>query len=276
LAAFAAASTAQDVVPAKKGSSSAVSPWQAYFRRLASEYRMSAADSKALKLVEEPVLKWSQPVRGGQDGAIFVWLHDGRPAAIGAFFIWPNRDGRMGVSHELHALSNEIQGDWREHIRWRPGKDPLEWRVMSDAKAPSEGKARQSIEARKLARRFAATSRNKAGETRELRLQPRPFFEYGAETKKGHWQGGSLFSLVEGTDMEVILWLEARSEGDVLAWYYAFARMSDLELRVTLDDKEVWKADFAKFGQRDGHYLCLAPEFLREPPPETKVESESK
>jgi hypothetical protein len=260
--------------------SESASPWQRYFRRVASEYRMTVGESKTeLKLVKEPVLKWSQPVRGGDDGAVYVWMHDGRPAVIGTFFIWPNQGGGYGVSHELHALSAAgIQGDWRDRIRWRPGKDPVDWRPLPDAPAAGTTKARQSAEARKLARRFAATSRNREGQTRELRLLPRPVFEYGAETKKGQWEGGALFSLVEGTDTEIVLWLEARPAGDApaddaLAWHYALARASDLELRVTLDDKEAWKADFARFGQSGSPYFCLAPEFLREPPPEPSPKS---
>jgi hypothetical protein len=280
MAAFAGASLAQEGTAAQKqqdspspkeaDKSESRSPWQGYFRRLASEYRMTAGDSKTeLTRVDEPVLKWSQPVRGGQDGAVYVWLHEGRPAAIGAFFIWPERGGRFGVSHELHALlSVAIQGDWRQRVRWRPGKYPVEWRLLPDAPAPPDSKAKQSIEGRRLARRFAGSNRNRAGQSRELRLLPRPFYEYAAETKDGLSQGGALFALVEGTDTEVVLWLEARAERDKLAWHYACARMSDLELRVTLDDKEVWKADFARFGQLDGPYLCVAPEFLREPPPE--------
>src|SRR5262245_33621869 len=218
-----AASTAQDRSPAGKGSPSqgpsrsaesarpeSASPWQRYFRRLAAEYHMTAGDSKAeLTLVKEPLLKWSQPVRGGQDGAVFVWLQDGRPAAVGTFFIWPSDEGRFGVSHELHALSTAIQGDWRANIRWRPGKDPIDWRALPEAPVPGGTKARQSAEARQLARRFAATTRNRAGQTRELRLLPRPFFEYGTEVKKGRWEGGALFSLAEGTDTEIVLWLEA-------------------------------------------------------------------
>ena len=67
---------------------------------------MTAGEPKtALTLVKEPLLKWSQPVRGGQDGAVYVWLHEGRPAVVGTFFVWPDRDGRFGVSHELHALA---------------------------------------------------------------------------------------------------------------------------------------------------------------------------
>jgi hypothetical protein len=255
-----------------------VSPWQRYFRRLAGEYRMTAGDSATeLKLVEAPVLKWSQPVRGGQDGAVFVWLQDGRPAAIGTFFIWPTQDGRQAVTHELHALSSvAIQGNWRDSIRWKPGKDPVTWRVLPDAPAPGDGSAKLATVARKLARRFAATTRNHEGQTRQLRLLPRPLFEYGAETKKNRWRGGALFSLVEGTDTEVLLWLEARTDGETPAWHYAFARMSDLELRVTLDDKEVWRTEFAKFGLPDVPYFCTSPELLREPPPDVPRSPESK
>ena len=65
-----------------------------------------------------------------------------------------------------------------------------------------------------------------------------------------------------------MLWLEARPVEEKLAWHYACARMSDLQLRVTLDEKEAWTADFAKFAQFQQPYLGYAAEFLREPPPD--------
>ena len=56
--------------------------WQPYFRDLARSYRITpnATPDEPLVLHEPPVLRWSQPVRGGDDGALYVWLRDGRPA----------------------------------------------------------------------------------------------------------------------------------------------------------------------------------------------------
>ncbi len=249
---------------------SAASPWQAYFRSLAGEYRLTAGDDvKELKLLANPVLKWSQPVRGGQDGAVYLWLAGGRPAVVGTFFIWPN-GANFGISHELHALTGDkLAGDWRGQIRWRPGDPELTWTTMPEAAA--ESAAKRSIEARQIARRFAAKSTNRNGQTSELRLQPRAFFEYEADhvkagAEKEDWLGGALFSLAHGTDTEVVVWLEALRGRDKPTWRFTCVRMSDLALAVTLDGKEVWTAERAQYNQYDRPYLCTAPEFLTEPP----------
>jgi hypothetical protein len=243
--------------------------WQAYFRHLAAEYRMSvAAGARELSLVKEPVLKWTQPVRGGQDGAVFVWLDQGRPAVVGTFFIWPADNGRQGISHELHRLSAEaVSGDWRDAVQWRPAKDDVQWHPLSDAPAPQADKEKRAIQVRQLARRFSAVSTAKDGQTSELRLQPRAFYEYAATSPDSSWLGGALFSLAHGTDTEIILWIEARREGGMPAWHYALARMSDLELSPRLDDKEVPIGDFPGFNRYNGPYLCTSPEFLDAPPP---------
>jgi hypothetical protein len=123
-----------------------------------------------------------------------------------------------------------------------------------------------------LARRFVATSRNKEGQSWELRLQPTPFFQYESPDQTRDFIGGALFSMVQGTDTEVILWLEAqRSEGGPV-WRFACARMSDLELRVTLDEKEVFTTVFARYDDLTGPYLGVAPEFLYEPPATAAVD----
>jgi hypothetical protein len=212
-------------------------------------------------------LKWSQPVRGGADGAVFLWLEGGRPGVIGTFFIWPASDGRQGLSHEMHVLTNEtVEGSWRNAIRWRPGPGPITWQPIPEAPAPADTQTRRLIEARQLARRFAATSRNKEDQSWELRLQPRPFYQYESSDQSQNWLGGALFSMVQGTDTEVVLWLEAQRINGLPVWRYACARMSDLALRVTLDRQEVWTADFARYDDLQSPYLCIAPEFLSEPP----------
>jgi hypothetical protein len=245
------------------------SQWQNYFRTLVGEYRMSVGKTgQPLTLVEKPVLKWSQPVRGGQDGAVYLWVDEGRrPAAIGTFFIWPRQEDLMGVAHELQRLSDaEISGQWRDRIRWRPAKDSLVWQSVPDAAVPDKNPSRRAIQAREIARRFAATSVNRDQQKSELRLQPRPFYQYDAADTDQLWLGGALCSIAHGTDTEVILWLEARRSGDTFHWQYACARMSDLNLRVTLDDKDVWSADLANYDQQDSPYLSITPEYLRQPP----------
>src|SRR5438128_758080 len=80
------------------------SPWQKLFRKQAAEYRFTLDDERKVAVSREPILFWSQPVRGGDDGGVFLWTSEGLPLAIGTFFIWPPAEGGQAVTHELHSL----------------------------------------------------------------------------------------------------------------------------------------------------------------------------
>src|SRR5262249_39486614 len=77
----------------------------------ASEYSMAvqSAPDKALEFRKEPVFEWSNPIRNEiQQGVVFLWLRDGRPAALGSIFSHPDSKlpGRR-ILHEFHALDSE-------------------------------------------------------------------------------------------------------------------------------------------------------------------------
>ena len=101
------------------------SPWQKLFRQHAGDYHFTFEDERKVEATKEPILFWSQPVRGGDDGGVFLWTSAGRPIAIGTFFIWPLPEGGQGVTHELHSLTPEaFEAEWhgRACIRGsRPG-----------------------------------------------------------------------------------------------------------------------------------------------------------
>src|SRR5262245_65005011 len=71
---------------------------------------VASAPKTPLELKPEPVFEWSNPTRnGGQQGVLFLWLRDGRPAAIGCPFSSPDQGfaGARRVEHEFHALDPE-------------------------------------------------------------------------------------------------------------------------------------------------------------------------
>src|SRR5260370_20370423 len=54
-------------------------------KQAAARYRI-VTDShppKNMVLVPEPVLRWSNPLRKTADGAVFIWVADGRPEVVG-------------------------------------------------------------------------------------------------------------------------------------------------------------------------------------------------
>ncbi|HEV3004496.1 MAG TPA: hypothetical protein VGX78_08535, partial [Pirellulales bacterium] len=60
------------------------------FKADAKEYvmRLDARPDVIFTLREEPLLHWGNPARTGEDGAVFVWMLDGRPQVIGSVFTY--------------------------------------------------------------------------------------------------------------------------------------------------------------------------------------------
>ena len=206
-----------------------------------------ASDSKkGLELKKEPVFEWLNPTREGvQQGAVFLWLRDGRPAALGCFFSSPRPkwDGRI-VMHEFHALDTEklIVTNPKEALNvWKP-EAGLERKELTDAPAPAETPAGRLIQMKRLAAEFAGHSIDKEKKRWDLRLLPTPLYRYPV-AKSGVFDG-ALFALVSnaGTDPEVLLLVEAKETNGKTRWEYACGRFSDWELHVERKEKEVWSS----------------------------------
>jgi hypothetical protein len=245
------------------------SPWKRLFNRQAAEWTIgpAARADETYRLVEQPLLQWSQPVRGGQEGLVRLWTdRDGRPAVVATLFVWPAADGRQGVAHEMQSLAEEpLTGRWGERVRWSPTAAGVTWHELRGASVPASTPAERLREMRKLAARFQATTVDREGRTLELRLLPRPVFRY-AVPAGGQAIDGGLFALVQGTDTELILWLEAARTAEGPRWHYAFARMTDLETRVSLGDAEVFRVSRTDFDRPAETYFNTTVEFYSKPP----------
>src|SRR6516165_7893131 len=76
-----------------------------------AEYSLAveSAPKKELELKKEPIFEWTNPIRSvPQQGVIFVWLRNGRPAAVCGTFSQKDADlpGRR-IMHEFHALDRD-------------------------------------------------------------------------------------------------------------------------------------------------------------------------
>ena len=214
------------------------------YRKEIAAYSLAveSAPKKKLDLRKEPVFEWSNPVRQRlQQGVIFLWLRDGRPAALGCIFSWPDPrlPGRR-VIHEFHALDSEKLLVSRPNAlnEWKP-QEGLERKDIPDAGTPVASRGTRLVQMRRLARQFTAQEIDK-GKRCELRLLPAPLYRY-PEAKSGVIDG-ALFALVstDGTDPELLLLIEAREKGGKLRWQYACGRFSDCSLYVQHKGKEVW------------------------------------
>jgi hypothetical protein len=213
----------------------------------ASEYTIAveSAPKQALELKKEPIFEWSNPIRSGlQQGVVFLWLRDGRPAAFGSIFSQPETKplGRR-VIHEFHALDPEKLLVSRPNAvnEWKP-QAGLARKELPDAGPPAEAAGARLVQMRRFAQEFTGYETDNEGKRWELRLLPTPLYRYPAA--KAGVVDGALFTLVStaGTDPEVLLLIEAREENGKTRWEYASGRFSDRNLYVQRKDKEVWSS----------------------------------
>jgi hypothetical protein len=197
---------------------------------------------KQLELKKEPVFDWANPTRNDQQGVVFLWLRDGRPAALACIFSAPHHKlpGRI-ITHELHALDSEKLIVKRDGFnKWKP-ESGLVRKEFTDAPAPAATAASRLLQMKRLAQEF--TGHEIIGDKRwDLRLLPTPLYRY--PTAKTGVVDGALFALVSdaGTDPEVLLLLEAKDVDGKLRWEYACGRFSDMELHLQRKDAEVFSS----------------------------------
>src|SRR5262249_19196284 len=213
--------------------------------REVSEYTMTVESQprKPLELTKQPVFEWSNPVRQGlQQGVIFLWLRDGRPAALGCCFSEP--EGKLKgrkVVHEFHALDTEKLVVSRPGAlnEWKP-QAGLARKVLHDAAPPAATPGARLVQMRRLAQEFTGYEIDPEGKRWELRLLPAPLYRY--PSARVGVVDGALFALVSnaGTDPEGLLLIEAHEVEGQRRWEYACGRFSDRSLYVQRREKEVW------------------------------------
>jgi hypothetical protein len=213
-----------------------------------AEYSLvtESAPKKPLELQKEPVLEWTNPVREGWlvDGAVFLWLRDGRPAALGGAFSHPapSWEGGRKVLHEFLALDSDKLMVNRPNGKnqWTP-QAGLERKELSDTAPPAATRGGRLVQMRRLAQEFTGYVTAQEDKRSDLRLLPTPVYRY-PEAKTGVVDGALFALVVEGTDPEVLLVLEAREKDGQTRWEYACGRFGVISMHVERKGKEVWSS----------------------------------
>lgn len=232
--------------PGTGGEAELVAAWLKVCTAHARDYRIHPADKpqQKLTLLPKPVFRHHQPVRGTDIGALYVWVgSDGRPVVLGNIFAYSlssRRDGSRDSIHEMHSLADvPLTVGWRE--RGSRLKAVYPWTPIPDAAEPAVSAAGRLRQMRLLSRRFRGHSIDRRGGRWELRLIPRPLFQYQAEDSQAVL-AGALFAFCQGTDVEIVLTIEARRADDRYRWHYGCADFSDYRLFMRLDDARVWSS----------------------------------
>ena len=212
----------------------------AAMKRMASRYEVAAGKEgeTKLRLTAEPLLRWSNPERGGVDGCLYFFTDDGRPQA--ALTLYPTRDGQAW-NHEFQSLAErELVAKKGEGTVWGPDKPGVEFKPVPGAPAPADSAAGRLVQMRALAERFSATVTFQ-GDRSALRRLGAPLYRYG--DPKRDLLDGAVFVFVQATDPELLLLLEARTSGGTSQWQYALARQTMWVLEVAYEGRPVWAVE---------------------------------
>src|SRR5205823_14343325 len=84
-------------------------------KRSAAQYILSSADTseRAFKFHETAALRFSNPVSGTNDGALFLWTDHGRPQAIVKFYTFDNKfytHAWLSLSESAFVAERDGQG----------------------------------------------------------------------------------------------------------------------------------------------------------------------
>lgn len=195
-------------------------------------------DELCATLVEEPVLRWANNVRGGPGGGTYLWTAKGLPVAMCCIW-WSNK---QQVHLAFHSLTEQpISAEKAGRVVWHTAKPGVEYRDVPGAPAAAHSAAARLTQLRNIAREFNAALIF-GQKTEELRLLPQPLYRYPGDDST--IKDGGVFAFVTGTDPELILQIEAVGSGpEGLRWRYAVTRRTAVALRVSHKDQVVWTCE---------------------------------
>ncbi len=213
------------------------------------------SDGAALDNPKEPVLRWTNPAAGRVHGNTYVWLQNGRPAAVGCMF--RNFHPYRTFNGELTALAGtKLVAKRDDTVVWRP-TDEWKWHPLPGAPAPAGTAAQRLVQMRALAGEFAVelldTRNVRRGEDQTPRLLPRPLYRYDAEKAKA--LDGALFAFVLGTDPELLVLIECDTAAAKPAWRFGVGRMNRDTIRLKRKGETVWQAESRREHNPEDAYL---------------------
>ncbi|OWK45258.1 hypothetical protein FRUB_01589 [Fimbriiglobus ruber] len=220
-------------------------------KRSAAQYVMFPADNRKrpFKFREDAVLRFSNPVTGCKDGAVYLWVDGGRPRALLKVYTYDNEH----FSHELQSLAEgAIVAERDGKSSWNPTNPGVAFRELVDAPGVAQSAAERLRQMKAMAGKFSATYVDGPPGTTplDLRLLIQPVFRF----ETGHDQrgpDGAMFAFASGTNPMAILMLEARQVGESWKWHYAFARTASGAVTARYGEKEIFSVDRYDFRNND-------------------------
>jgi hypothetical protein len=215
------------------------------------------ADGTALDTPRESVLRWTNPFAGRVYGNTYVWLREGRPAAVVCLYRY--FDPYRSFNGELAALTGtKLVAKRGDTVVWQP-RDEWKWHPVPGAAAPAATAPQRLVQMQTLAREFTVevldTRNLLKGENQTPRLLPRPLLRYDAEQTRA--LDGALYAFVLGTDPELLLLLECDVAAEKPEWRFGVGRMNRYLIRLKRKGETAWEAAAIKDNGPQDAYLFL-------------------
>lgn len=187
-----------------------------------------------LKIVTNPVFRYSDELRQIEDAGLWLWTDRGRPAAVMKVERY-----KLGLLPRqwlycFVSLSPElISAEWPNERKYQAREPGVVWKSLDDV--PKETRPARLIQMREIARRFSAEVIDLKDAPRQMRLLARPLYRY----EDGLNGDGCLFGFTgTGTNPDLLLMLDSRADGN---WHYGLTSVTAEGLRVRLNEKLVWE-----------------------------------
>jgi hypothetical protein len=210
----------------------------AFMKKYMESHDVRALDDRGTKfqLQVEPVLRFTNPVGGSRDGAMFLWSDEtGRPAVASQLLWTPEK---IWIQELSSLTTSPLIAKSADGGVWKPSKGAVSFKPVLDAPKPADAALARLRQMRDLAQGFAAEHFYRGQTWNKLRLLTTPFARYGKAGSDA--QDGALYCFAHGTDPEVLLLLESRPGKSGPEWQYAFAPMTTFAVNAFWKGKEVW------------------------------------
>jgi hypothetical protein len=209
-------------------------------KRIAVEYDIRLEDTRKATLESQPAVRWTNSISGVTDAALFIWMYEGRPVAVGSM-VWL---GDSGVSREFQSLSSEpLEARRGGKVAWKPGVKGIEFQPIPDAPVPAATARQRLSQMKELARMFRSQAVKGPPAYSEdsvwkFRLNPQPLLRY--RQPNAPELEGAVFAFAMDTDPEVLLLIENRVRNGKAAWQCGVAPVTGWSAKAWFGDELIW------------------------------------
>jgi hypothetical protein len=212
--------------------------------------------------IAKPLLLYGDPTRNHDRGSVWGWGEKGRPVALVELFQHPDDRSRW-VYVLCNTSGRKIRASMDARPWWLENSSACELKDVPGSPAAAADAALRQRQLKQIASKFTGHQLWDPDNTRyELRRLERPLHTYRDESA-GLLDGG-LFTLANGTNPEIMVFVEARrdpKDATKAVWQFTVGRLAHAELHLQYEGKEVFEAPRGNFvaGSNRPYWLGILP-----------------